>query len=249
MAKKSKHPKKVTAKTKSSTKKAVQKKATKTAPDPEKLKTLKKYEKEIKEGIIKYYEMGALLQKIRDEKLYELRGCNSFSEYCKKVFNYGRAYGYRLIAYCRVWNLIKEKGDQQIPEHVIRSLSSLKTDEEIKQCWEEAKEKAGNTLPHYKEIEALVKEKKCLNMMESKGFDPHKKSGEIFLTSLRCSVSRKDVAAGIIDASNNSFRKIYNSIKEAQNQGISFTEGEEKKLRNALMESLDSIFGNGDTED
>ena len=47
------------------------------------------YEKEIKEGIIKYYEMGALLQKIRDEKLYELRGCKTFSEYCKKVFNTG----------------------------------------------------------------------------------------------------------------------------------------------------------------
>ena len=210
-------------------------------PDPEKLAELKKYEKVIREGIIKYYETGALLQKIRDEKLFELRGCDTFSEYCKKTFNFGRAYGYRLIAYCRVWNLIKANDDDKIPERVVRSLSMLKTDEEIRQCWEEAKEKAGDALPRYKEIDELVKEKKRLSLMEAKQFDPNDKE-MMFFASIRTSVSKEDVAAGIIEASGSSFRKIYNSIKEAQDQGVSFTKADEKKLREALIGTLDSVF-------
>ena len=209
---------------------------------------MEKYEAEIKEGIIKYYEMGALLQKIRDEKLYELRGCTSFTAYCRKVFNFGRSYGYRLIAYCRVWNLIKENAGDKVPEHVIRSLYLLKTDEAIKQCWDEAKKQAGDALPTYDAIETLVSEKKKLAIMASKQFDPQKEPEKIFLTSIRSSISRKDAATGIIASAGSSFRKIYNSIKEAQKRGIDFSTDEQKKLMDALTCSLKSIFSKEDTE-
>lgn len=232
---------------KSAKKMPIPKKETPVAPDPKKLAKLEEYEAEIKEGIIKYYEMGALLQKIHAEKLYELRECKTFAEYCKKVFNFGRAYGYRLIAYCRVWNLIKENDDDKIPERVIRSLSMLKSEDAIKQCWEEAKGKTGDALPGYKEIEVLVKEKKCLELMESKQFDPKKETGKIFLSSIRSSVSKKNVSAGIIEASGSSFRKIYNSIKEAQKRGIEFSDSDQKTLRNALISSLDSVFKKEET--
>ena len=43
--------------------------------DPAALKKLEEMEKEIKEGIIKYFETGMLLQEISDKKLYKLRGC------------------------------------------------------------------------------------------------------------------------------------------------------------------------------
>ena len=234
-------------KTAKKTGKQIQKKTT--PSDPKKLAELEKYEREIKKGIIEYYKTGALLQKIRDEKLYKHGGYKTFSEYCGKVFNFGRAYGYRLIAYCRVWNLINENGKEKIPERVIRSLTTLKTEEEIRECWKEAKEKAGKDLPRYTEIEALVNEKKRLRLMEAKHFDPQQNKGMMFFTSLRSSVSKKDIAAGIIESSGPSFRKIYNSIKEAKKQGVSFTEADEKKLRNALIKTLDSVFENSDTEE
>ena len=230
-----------------SKKMVVKKKETPAAPDPQKLEQLDKYEAEIKAGIIKYYEMGALLQKIHDEKLYELRKCKTFAEYCRKTFNFGRAYGYRLIAYCRVWNLIKGDDDQKIPERVIRGLSSLKDDEAIRQCWDEAKKQAGDALPTYTAIDALVKEKRRLEIMASKQFDPKKENGKIFLVSTRSSISRKDAAAGIIEASGTSFRKIYNSIKEAQKRGIDFSSADQKKLREALISSLDSVFQKNET--
>lgn len=249
MANNSKRPKASSLKSpKKTTSPAIQKKETPEAPDPQKLKALEKYEAEIREGIIKYYEMGALLQKINDEKLYKLRGCKSFSEYCKKVFDFGRSYGYRLIAYCKVWNLIKEDSDEQIPEHVVRALSQLKSDEAIRECWEEAKEQAGDALPEYKAVEELVKEKKRLAMMESKQFDPQKEPAKIFLSSIRSSVSRKGAATGIIEASGSSFRKLYNSIKEAPKRGIDFSADEQKKLRNALISSLDSVFETSNDE-
>ena len=225
----------------------VKKEKTPVAPDPQKLEQLEKYEAEIKAGIIKYYEMGAILQKIRSEKLYELRGCTTFTEYCREVFNFGRAYGYRLIAYCRVWNLIKGNDDQKIPERVIRGLASLKNDEAIRQCWDEAKKQAGDALPTYTAIDALVKEKRRLEIMASKQFDPKKENGKIFLVSTRSSIRRKDAAAGIIEASGTSFRKIYNSIKEAQKRGIDFAPAEQKKLREALISSLDSVFQKDET--
>ncbi|MBQ7207228.1 MAG: hypothetical protein IJS01_05455 [Lentisphaeria bacterium] len=216
-------------------------------PAPQKLAKLEKYEAQIKEGIIKYYEMGALLQTIRDEKLYELRECKTFAEYCRKVFNFGRAYGYRLIAYCRVWNLVRENADDKVPEHVIRALYSLKSDEAIKQCWDEAKKQAGDVLPTYDTIEALVKERRQLELMSSKQFDPQKETDKIFLCSIRSSVSKKNVAAGIVEASGKSFRKIYNSIKEAQKRGIEFSDNDQATLRDALINSLESVFKKDDT--
>ena len=46
--------------------------------DPAALKKLEEMEKEIKEGIIKYFETGMLLQEISDKKLYKLTPCASF---------------------------------------------------------------------------------------------------------------------------------------------------------------------------
>lgn len=84
------------------------------------LKELTKIEERINEGTIKYFETGMLLQRIRKEKLYKLRGYNSFKDYCEKVLNFSRSYGYRLVAYSRVWNLLGDDMKTQIPERLIR---------------------------------------------------------------------------------------------------------------------------------
>ena len=52
------------------------------------LTELTKIEKRIKEGIIKYFETGMLLQEIRDKRLYELREHKNFTTYCNKVFHF-----------------------------------------------------------------------------------------------------------------------------------------------------------------
>lgn len=242
MAEKIKHQKKSSVKTKRTTKNAIQKKASTADIDSEQLKVLKKYEKEIKDGIIKYYEMGALLQEIRDKKLYRAKKFNSFKDYCEETFHFGRSYGYRLIAYCRVWNVISDDDKKNIPERVIRALAQFKDDDEqIRACWEKAKEQSGNGLPGYEAVEQVVKDAKRQQLMDSKNFDQEANDDRIFLNCLKDSVSRDHAAEELIKASNTKFDKLLSAIKEARSRNIIFSDADQKKLTTALKMSIDTM--------
>ena len=236
---------------KSAKKMPIQKKDAPAARDPQKIKELVKYEAEIKEGIIKYYEMGALLQKIRDEKLYKEKNFNSFKDYCEKTFHFGRSYGYRLIAYCRVWNVISDDDKKNIPERVIRALARFKDDDEqIRACWEKAKEQSGNGLPGYEAVEQVVKDAKRQQLMDSKNFDQEANDDRIFLNCLKDSVSREHTAEELIKASNTKFDKLLSAIKEARSRNIIFSDADQKKLTAALKKAIDTLplFTDDDAE-
>ena len=140
--------------------------------DPAALKKLEEMEKEIKEGIIKYFETGMLLQEISDKKLYKLRGCRSFKTYCEKVFHFSRSYGYRLIAYCNIWNLLSDKNKGMIPERVIRALSMVEDPTERQEIWDKVKIKTGGELPTYKTVEEEIREFRKQKQFTKANFDP-----------------------------------------------------------------------------
>ena len=121
------------------------------------LTELTKIEKRIKEGIIKYFETGMLLQEIRDKRLYELREHKNFTTYCNKVFHFSRSYGYRLIAYCNIWNSLSDDEKDKIPERVIRALSMVEDPKERQEVWDKIKAVTNGELPTYKIVENEVK--------------------------------------------------------------------------------------------
>jgi len=173
-------------------------------------------EEEIHAGIVKYYETGMLLQEISDKKMYLHRGYKSFSEYCQKTFNFGRAYGYRLIAYCNVWNLLHDEAKDKIPERVIRSLSVVKETEDRQKIWDSLRENSSGELPTSEEVEQAVKgwrEEKCL--IEAH-FDPNDNTS-IFCHALKCKLQTEDLVQDLIKKSDGKYRSLLLAIKELLN--------------------------------
>lgn len=76
------------------------------APEEQELEELVKLEDRIRTGVRHYFETGMLLERIREEKLYRLRGYKLFRCYCEEMFHIDRSYGYHLIACYRVRSLL-----------------------------------------------------------------------------------------------------------------------------------------------
>lgn len=128
---------------------------------------LNKYEKIVVNGTIAAYAVGEALQKIREKKLYknrffarENRPFRTFEEYVKNIFTVSRMHAYRLIAYHYVSNLIGETANTQIPERLVRPLTSIKDEEAVKQLWKKAKAESSSKIPSSETLTAVVKEYK-----------------------------------------------------------------------------------------
>lgn len=182
--------------------------------DPAAMKKLEEMENRIKAGIIKYFETGMLLQEISDKKLYKLRGCRSFKAYCEKVFHFSRSYGYRLIAYCNIWNLLSDDEKGKIPERVIRALSKVEDPTERQEIWDKVKTKTGGELPTYKTVEEEIRECRKQKQFTKANFDPASSPDKVFCMTLEKPFSQTELAQELIDNSNGDYGKLLNATRE-----------------------------------
>lgn len=182
--------------------------------DPAAMKKLEEMENRIKAGIIKYFETGMLLQEISDKKLYKLRGCRSFKAYCEKVFHFSRSYGYRLIAYCNIWNLLSDDEKDKIPERVIRALSMVEDSKERQEVWDKIKTKTNGELPTYKTVEEEVREYHRQKQFTKANFDPASSPDKVFCMTLKKPVIQAELAQELIDNSNGDYGKLLNATRE-----------------------------------
>lgn len=209
-------------------------------PDPQKLQQLEEMEAKIHEGIISYYQTGELLRQIQEDKLYTLRGYKSFSAYCRETFHFGRSYGYRLIAYSSVRNILAEENDK-IPERVLRALTKLvksgsADDDAIKACWQEAKSKAGDQMPNYQLVEDIVAKRRREEFCQNKNVS----RGQFYLASIKEVVSESNVAKDLIDKAQ-TYHSLSNAITEARKRrNVPFKKAEVDALRKKLRELRDA---------
>lgn len=182
--------------------------------DPAAMKKLEEMEKQIKEGITKYFETGMLLQEINDQKLYKLRGYKSFKAYCEEVFHFSRSYGYRLIAYCNIWHLLSDENKGMIPERVIRVLSMVEDPKERQEVWDKIKTKTSGEPPTYKTVEEEVREYRRQKQFTKANFDPASSPDKVFCMTLKKPVIQAELAQELIDNSNGDYGKLLNATRE-----------------------------------
>lgn len=209
------------------------------------LKELEKMELQIKTGIIKYFETGMLLQQISDKKLYKLRGYHSFTEYCEKTFDFSRSYGYRLIAYCNVWNLLKDDAKSKIPERMIRALASVKEPEERQKIWDRIKTITNGELPTYQTVENEVKAYREQKQLTDAEFNPEASPDLVFCRSLKAPVSRSNPVEELITKSDGKYSVLLRAAKEmfqADCLDLEACDTLKEELSRRHEEFLDNLF-------
>lgn len=209
------------------------------------LKELERMEVQIKTGIIKYFETGMLLQQIRDKKLYQHRGYHSFSEYCKETFDFSRSYGYRLIAYCNVWNLLKDDAKSKIPERMIRALASVKEPEERQKIWDKIKTITNGELPTYQTVENEVKAYREQKQLTDAEFNPEASPDLVFCRSLKAPVSRSNPVEELITKSDGKYSVLLRAAKEmfqADCLDLEACDTLKEELSRRHEEFLDNLF-------
>lgn len=93
------------------------------------------------EGIIRrnqqsFYEIGSALREIRDKGLYrDVKGYDTFEEYCKKEWDFSRPRAYQLIEAVTVKDNLSTTVD--IPERQLRPLAHLEPEKQ-KEAWTKA---------------------------------------------------------------------------------------------------------------
>jgi len=220
--------------------------------DPAAMKKLEEMEKEIKAGITKYFETGMLLQEINDQKLYKLRGYKSFKAYCNKVFHFSRSYGYRLIAYCNIWNLLSDDEKDKIPERVIRALSMVEDPKERQEVWDKIKTKTNGELPTYKTVEEEVREYHRQKQFTKANFDPASSPDKVFCMTFKKPVIQAELAQELIDNSNGDYGKLLNATREMLKANYLNDEAQQtlkQELLKRYSEWLDKQFGEKTSQD
>ena len=214
--------------------------------DPAALKKLEEMEKEIKAGITKYFETGMLLQEIRDKRLYELREHKNFTTYCNEVFHFSRSYGYRLIAYCNVWNLLNDDEKSKIPERMIRALTS------VKKIWDKIKAATNGELPTYQIVENEVKAYREQKQLVDAKFDPEASPDLVFCRSLKAPVSRANPVEELIAKSAGEYSVLLRAAKEMFQADCLDSEACDtlkEELSKRHEEFLDSLFKDDGSEE
>ena len=220
--------------------------------DPAAMKKLEEMEKEIKAGITKYFETGMLLQEIRDKRLYELREHKNFTTYCNEVFHFSRSYGYRLIAYCNVWNLLNDDEKSKIPERMIRALTSVKKPEERQKIWDKIKAATNGELPTYQIVENEVKAYREQKQLVDAKFDPEASPDLVFCRSLKAPVSRANPVEELIAKSAGEYSVLLRAAKEmfqADCLDSQACDTLKEELSKRHEEFLDSLFKDDGSEE
>ena len=133
---------------------------------------LERLEGIIRENVGAFYEIGDSLMKIRKEKYYsDVLGYGTFEEYCKKRWDFGKWYAYKIIESTSVMKQLDNCPIKPTTESQARHLSRLPADVQLI-AWQKAVETAPDgkiTAAHIYKIvkemtmaDAAVKEKKAL---------------------------------------------------------------------------------------
>jgi|GEM_PF-4271071 len=88
---------------------------------------LRKLENEIRSGMEEFYYVGMKLKEIRDDRLYEEDGFESFDRYCRERFEYAKSYVYNLISSAEYRAKLPScsTGGQEWSERSVRELKRI----------------------------------------------------------------------------------------------------------------------------
>ena len=203
-------------------------------PEEQELDELVKLEDRIRTGVRHYFETGMLLERIREEKLYRLRGYKSFRCYCEEMFHIDRSYGYRLIACYRVRSLLPVDSRTLIPERLIRPLASLPP-EAVVRIWNNAREAANGGIPNRRQLEKQVDEyrKRILDDELTEKFGPCDEES-FFSYVLKRKLDTRTTVSELIE-STKSRQALITAVKELKPLGIAFVPEEKEQLRIEIL--------------
>lgn len=103
---------------------------------------LERLEGIIRENVGAFYEIGDSLTKIRDKKYYlEVLGFETFEEYCKKRWDFGKWYAYKIIESTSVMKQLDNCPIRPTTESQARPLARLAADQQLI-AWQKAVETA-----------------------------------------------------------------------------------------------------------
>ena len=185
-------------------------------PEEQELDELVKLEDRIRTGVRHCFETGMLLERIRKEKLYLLRGYKSFQCYCEEMFHIDRSYGYRLITCYRVRSLLPEDSRTLIPERLIRPLASLPPEVVVK-IWQLEKQ-----VDEYR--------KRILDDELTEKFGPCDEES-FFSYVLKRKLDTRTTVSELIE-STKSRQALITAVKELKPLGIAFSPEEEGATEN-----------------
>ena len=115
-------------------------------------------ERIIDNSIVSHFAIGEALAKIQGEKLYQVAGFRSFSQYCENRFSMSRVHGHRLIAQYHMNQIFVAHGLQVLPERQTRLLRGIPPEEALALV-QEAKNTTVDGLLTFKDsLESTVKE-------------------------------------------------------------------------------------------
>lgn len=105
---------------------------------------LERLEGIIEKNLQSFYEVGRALIKIRDEQLYsKVRGIENFETYCRKRWDFGKWYAYKIIESTQVMKQLDNCPIRPATESQARPLVKLKDNPEAqREAWQRAVETA-----------------------------------------------------------------------------------------------------------
>ena len=168
------------------------------------------------------------------------------------MFHFSRSYGYRLIAYCNIWNLLSDDEKDKIPERVIRALSMVEDPTERQEIWDKVKTKTGGELPTYKTVEEEIRECRKQKQFTKANFDPASSPDKVFCMTLEKPFSQTELAQELIDNSNGDYGKLLNATREMLKANYLNDEDQQtlkQELLKRFSEWLDKQFGEKTSQD
>ena len=130
---------------------------------------LAQHEAIIERGLTTFIEVGQSLLAIRDNRLYR-ESHPTFEDYCQQRWGWERAHAYRLMAGAETAGRLSPIGDIPGPtaESQVRPLTSLPEDEQ-KEVWLEAIDRAAGRVPTQREVQQVVDEKRGAHVGHNTG--------------------------------------------------------------------------------
>jgi len=119
---------------------------------------LEEHEEIIRKNLTAFYEVGRALAFIRDDKLYQVKGYETFEAYCKGEWDFNRAHAYRLMDSAKVIEIVSPMGDiAPTSERQTRPLARLKPEQQ-REAWQKAVETAPDGKVTAAHVYKIVKE-------------------------------------------------------------------------------------------
>ena len=150
-----------------------------------------------------------------------------------------------MIAYCNVWNLLKDDAKSKIPERMIRALASVKEPEERQKIWNKIKTITNGELPTYQTVENEVKAYREQKQLTDAEFNPEASPDLVFCRSLKAPVSRSNPVEELITKSDGKYSVLLRAAKEmfqADCLDLEACDTLKEELSRRHEEFLDNLF-------